>query len=154
MKRTFLKIAVCALFAAPLLSQGQDTNITLTPPPVALTAPPPPIVAPAAEIPTATNAPAKPKKPRTTLSLTGKASDVDTNAMTLTVGKHTFDITSETRITKAGKPAVLSDIAVDDKVGVTYRKQKGGDKFDALSITDAKKSEKPAVETKDAVVPK
>jgi len=62
---------------------------------------------------------------------------VDTNAMTLTVGKHTYEITSETRISKAGKPAILSDIAVDDKVSVDYKKS--GDKFDAVMISDGQK---------------
>jgi hypothetical protein len=149
MKRTFLKIAVCALLAVPALSRAQNNAM-----PPAATAPllPPLVTAPEAQPPAETNAPAKPRRTRTTLSLTGKASNVDTNAMTLTVGKHTFDISSETRITKAGKPAILSDIAVDDKVGVTYKKS--GEKFDALTITDAKKSEKPAGETKDAATPK
>ena len=72
---------------------------------------------------------------------TGKVLNVDTNAMTLTIGKRTFDITSETRITKGGQPAILSDIAVDDKVGVSYKK--AGDKFNATTISDGKKSENP-----------
>jgi hypothetical protein len=135
MKRTILKIAVCALFAAPVLSRGQDATTNMVAP---APLPPPVVAAPAAEIP-ATNAPApaKPKKLRTTLVATGKVSEVDTNAMTLTVGKHTFEITSETRITKGGQPAILSDIAVDDKVGVAYKKAAG--KFDAITI-NARKS--------------
>ena len=88
-----------------------------------------------------TPAPAKPKKVDTTLVASGKVVNVDTNAMTLTVGKRTFEMTSETRITKGEKPAILSDIAVDDKVGVAYKK--AGDKLDAITI-NAKKTEKPA----------
>ena len=145
MKRTILKIAVCALLAAPVLSRGQDTNINMAAPPAPMpTEPPPAIAAPAAEIPATTNAPVKPKKPHTTLVAAGKVLDVDTNAMTLTVGKHTFDITSDTRITKGGEPAILSDIVVGDKVGVAYKKADG--KFDAITI-NAKKSEKSASET-------
>jgi hypothetical protein len=148
MKNTILKIAVCALFAAPVLSRGQDTNTPMAAPPAPATtvAPiaPPPVAAPA-EIPATTNAPVKPKKPRTTLAVTGKASEVDTNAMTLTVGKHTFEITSDTRITKGGKPAILSDIAVDDKVSVSYKKADG--KFNAVLINDGKKAEKSDSET-------
>jgi hypothetical protein len=133
MKKIILKIAVCALLVAPALSRAQtNTNMVVTAMVPPLT---PPAVAPA-EIP-ATNAPAKPKKARTTLAVTGKASNVDTNAMTLTVGKHTFEITSDTHITKGGLPAILSDISVDDKVGVSYKKD--GDKFDALTINDGKK---------------
>ena len=153
MKRTILKIAICALFAAPVLSRAQDTNSSMAAP---ASLPLPPVVAapPAtAEIPATTNAaPAKPKKPRTTLVATGKVSEVDTNAMTLTIGKRTFDITSETRITKGGKPAILSDIVVDDKVGVAYKK--AGDKLNAVTINDAKKTEKPDGETNSVSGPK
>ena len=108
MKRTILNSVVCFLLAAPVLSRGQDTNASVAAPVTPL--PPPPVVAavPApAEISAVTNAaPAKPKKLRTTLSVTGKVLNVDTNAMTLTVGKHTYDLTSETRISKGGKPAI------------------------------------------------
>jgi hypothetical protein len=143
MKRTILKIAVCALFAAPVLSRGQDAATNMIAP--AVTEPPPSVAAPVAEIP-ATNAPAPAKpKPRTSLVASGKVSSMDTNAMTLTIGKRTFDITSETRISKGGKPAILSDIAVDDKVGVAYKK--AGDKLNAVTIKDATKPEKSAGET-------
>ena len=144
MKRTILKIAVCALFAAPVFSRGQDSNTVAAP---VATEPPPVVAAPAAEMPD-TNAPvpAKPKKPRTSLVASGKVLNVDTNAMTLTVGKRTFEITSETRISKGGKPAILSDIAVDDKVGIAYKKADG--KLDAVTITDSVKPEKSGGETK------
>jgi hypothetical protein len=146
MKTTILKIAVCVLLAAPVLSRAQDTNGMAAPATTVAPLPLPPVVAaPPAEIP-ATNAPApaKPKKVNTTLVATGKVLNVDTNAMTLTVGKRTFELTSETRITKAGKPAILSDIAVDEKVGIAYKKT--GGKFDAITI-NAKKSEKSDGET-------
>ncbi|MGH7952065.1 MAG: hypothetical protein ACREFE_09125, partial [Limisphaerales bacterium] len=88
MKRTVLKITACALFAsaiivAPALSRAQDTN---TP---------------------AASAPVKHK--RSTLPFHGKLSAVDTNAMTLTVGQRTFEISSKTKIVKDGQPATLSD---------------------------------------------
>jgi len=140
MKRTILNAVVCFLLAAPVLSHGQDTNASVAAPVTPL--PPPPVVAavPApAEMAAVTNAaPAKPKKLRTTLSVTGKVLNVDTNAMTLTVGKHTYDLTSETRISKGGKPAILSDISVDDKVGITYKKDR--DAYNAVTIIDGKKS--------------
>jgi len=148
MKRTILKIAVCALFAAPMISHGQDTNTGVAAPAKPMQAEPPPVVAaPAAEIP-ATNAPApaKPKKKNTTLVASGKVLNVDTNAMTLTVGKRTFEMTSETRIIKGGKPAILDDIAVDDKVGIAYKK--AGDKLNAVTIKDAMKPEKSDAGTK------
>jgi hypothetical protein len=142
MKRTILKIAVCALFAAPIISHGQDTNTGVAAPAASMQAEPPPVVAaPVVEIPdTNAPAPAKPKKMKTMLVASGKVVNVDTNAMTLTVGKRTFEMTSETRITKGGKPAILDDIAVDDKVGIAYKKAKG--KLEAITIND-KKSEKP-----------
>jgi Domain of unknown function (DUF5666) len=109
-------------------------------PPAEMPATNTPVAAPSTEMPAvaATNSTVKVKKPRTSLVSSGKVSAVDTNAMTLTVGKHTFDITSETRITKNGQPAVLSDIAMDDKVGVSYKKSEG--KLDATTINDGKKS--------------
>jgi hypothetical protein len=127
MKKAILKIAVCALFAAPVLSRGQDAATNMV-------APPPTEVA----APAAAGTPAKPKKANTTLVATGKIVNVDTNAMTLTVGKRTFELTSETRITKGEKPAVLGDLVVDEKVGVAYKK--AGDKLDAITI-NAKKPE-------------
>jgi hypothetical protein len=127
MKKTILKIAVCALFVAPVLSRGQDAATNMV-------APPPTEAA----APAAAQTPAKPKKANTTLVATGKIASVDTNAMTLTVGKRTFEMTSETRITKGEKPAILSDLVVDEKVGVAYKKV--GDKLDAITI-NAKKPE-------------
>jgi hypothetical protein len=143
MKNIILKIAVCALLTAPALSRGQDTN-SMSAPAASLPPPLPVIAAPTAELST-TNAPAPVKpKPRTTLVATGKVSEVDTNAMTLTVGKRTFAMTSETRITKGGKPAILSDIVVGDKVGIAYKKVAG--KVNAITI-NAKKSVKSDGET-------
>ncbi|HUZ07894.1 MAG TPA: DUF5666 domain-containing protein [Candidatus Paceibacterota bacterium] len=145
MKRTILKIAVCALFAAPVFSRGQDSNTMAAP---AATEPLPVAAAPAAEIPAANApAPAKAKKPRTSFVASGKVSSVDTNAMTLTVGKRTFEITSETRISKGGNPAILSDIAVDDKVGIAFKKAEG--KLDAVTIKDSVKPKKSDGKTKD-----
>jgi hypothetical protein len=107
-----------------------------------MVAPPPTEVA----APAAAGTPAKPKKANTTLVATGKIVNVDTNAMTLTVGKRTFELTSETRITKGEKPAVLADLVVDEKVGVAYKK--AGDKLDAITI-NAKKAEKADGEIKN-----
>jgi len=149
MKRTILKIAVCALFAMPVFLRGQDSNTVAAP---AMTEPPPVVAAPAAEIPAASTpapAPAKAKKKsRTSLAASGKVSNLDTNAMTLTVGKRTFEITSETRISKGGNPAILSDIAVDDKVSIAYKKADG--KLNAVTIKDSVKPKKSDGESKDA----
>jgi len=117
-----LSLIATAIIAAPVLARAQDKGTN----------------APAA--PSQTE-PAKPKK-HDSVPFHGTVSGVDTKAMTLTVGKHTFDVTSDTKITKDGKPAILSDIAVGDKVGIAYKKT--GDKLAALTINDGKKpSEEP-----------
>jgi hypothetical protein len=46
----------------------------------------------------------------------GKLAAVDKAAKTIIVGKRTFQITSETRIKKAGKPATLDDGVVGETV--------------------------------------
>jgi len=67
----------------------------------------------------------------------GKVAAVDTAAMTLTVGETTIAITSETTITKDGKPATLSDIMVGDYVSAGGKKDDTG-KFIAKRIADGK----------------
>ena len=52
----------------------------------------------------------------------GKISAVDTTAATITIGKMTINITSETKITKDGKPATVADLAVGDMAGGAYKK--------------------------------
>jgi len=111
MKRTILKIA-CALFAsaiiaAPALLRAQDAMSTN---------------APAAADQTA---PAKMKK-HGAIVFNGKLTAVDTNAMTFTVSSRTFEITSDTKITKDGQPATLSDGVVGEMVGGAYKKSDDG----------------------------
>lgn len=70
---------------------------------------------PAADKPAAAD-PAKPKR----LPFGGKLVAIDKTAKTITIDretKNTFAVTSETKITKAGKPATLSDAAVGEQVG-------------------------------------
>src|ERR1035437_2049849 len=54
-----------------------------------------------------TKAPAE--KKRTGGRVHGNLAAIDKVAMTITVGKHTYQITSDTKISKAGKPATLED---------------------------------------------
>jgi hypothetical protein len=67
----------------------------------------------------------------------GKISKVDKTAKTITVGTtekaRTFQITSETRLMKAGKPAILDDAVEGEEIGGTYRKTEDG-KLQALSV--------------------
>jgi hypothetical protein len=62
----------------------------------------------------------------------GKIGAVDKAAKTLKVGERTFQITSETRIMKAGKPATLDDAVVGEEIGGTYKEADG--KLNAVSL--------------------
>lgn len=63
----------------------------------------------------------------------GKAAAVDTAAMTVTVGHQVINVTAETKITKDGKPATLSDITVGEKISGSYKKDDAG-KLNASTI--------------------
>jgi hypothetical protein len=115
--KLILGLFATAIITAPVLSRAQDAGTNTAPP--------------------AQNEPVKPKKHESSV-FRGTVGAVDTKAMTLTVGKRTFDVTSETKLTKNGEPAVLSDIAVGDKVGGAYKKTDDG-KLTATTINDGKK---------------
>ena len=135
----FSMLAMCAavVIAAPASARAQAaTNAPAAamqvPPPVAAVPAPPP-VAPAPPLPAAA-VPATPaRKTSTTPQFHGTLTAVDTNAMTLTVEKRTFDMTSETIVTKDGKPAILADGAVGETVHGEYKKAPGG-KLDAVTV--------------------
>jgi hypothetical protein len=84
----------------------------------------------------AQNTPATPAAPATPptvkktsnkpLPFRGKLKAIDNTAKTISVGAETIQITSETRITKAGKPAMLEDGVVGEDVGGAYRKDTDG----------------------------
>ncbi len=121
MKRIILNITALSLFAAvivatPAVTCAADANN-----------------APAGTDQTAT---AKHKS----LPFHGKLSAIDTNAMTLSVGERTFEITSETKIMKDGQPATLSEGVVGEPVGGAYKKGEDG-KLTATSIRFGAKPE-------------
>lgn len=62
----------------------------------------------------------------------GKLTAVDKAAKTVKVGERTFQVTTETRIRKAGKTATLEDAVVGEEVGVFYKEEAG--KLMALSL--------------------
>ena len=106
MKKHILTITALSLFAAaivalPVSAQAQDTTSTNVP-----------------------AAPVKHKKHDHSV-FNGKLSAIDAKAMTLTVGERTFEITSETKITKDGKSATLADGLVGETVGGAYKKTDG-----------------------------
>ena len=122
MKKQIVKIILSlfatAIITAPVLSRAQDNGAN---PPTA---------------PGQTE-PAKPKKHEVNV-FRGIVSAVDAKAMTLTINKRTFEVTSDTKITKNGQPAILSDISVGDKIGGAYKKTADG-KLVATTINDGKK---------------
>jgi hypothetical protein len=126
-------LCAAALFAVPALSRAQEaTNPPAAGGPPPLSAPPEATKAPGA----AKTAPEKKKNnppPSATPQFHGTVTAVDTNAMTLTVEKRTFEITSETIIAKDGKPAVLADAAVGDSVRGSYKKNAEG-KLEAVTL--------------------
>jgi len=63
----------------------------------------------------------------------GKITAMDTTAMTVAIGSRTFNITSETKIMKEGKPATISDITIGENITGQYKKVEG-DKLDAAVI--------------------
>jgi len=98
-----------------------------------------------------TNAPVIEKKAKKqtdrAIPFRGNVKAIDNNAKTLSVGKETFQITSETKIIKMGKPATLADGAVGDMVGGQYHKDADG-KLVATSVRFGPKA--PVEEGDDA----
>jgi hypothetical protein len=86
-----------------------------------------------------TNAPATTNKPPNSnpslrpLPFRGKVKAIDVGAMTITVAARTFQITSQTTITKDAKPATLSDAAVGDMVTGQVKRDADG-KWTAVKL--------------------
>lgn len=94
------------------------------------------------------NAPAVEKKaakaPKSgALPFHGKLKAVDKTEKTITVGKRTFQITADTKIVKADKPATLSDGVVGEDVSGAYKTESDG-KLAATKITFGPKPKKAA----------
>jgi hypothetical protein len=89
----------------------------------------------------------QPAKPRA-IPFRGKVAAVDKQAQTLKVGERVFQITAETRITKAGKPATLNDAVVGEEIGGQYRNADGG-KLEAVMVRLGAKPEEAAKEKKE-----
>lgn len=83
------------------------------------------------------------------LPLRGKVAAVDAAAATVTVGKTTVIITSETKIMKQGKPATIADITVGENITGQYKKDEAG-KNHATVIHIGGKGEKPPKRDKPA----
>jgi hypothetical protein len=77
----------------------------------------------------------------------GKLAAVDKAAMTIKVGESVYQITSETKITKAGKPATLEDGVVDEHV-TGYVKPTEDGKMTATTVRFGAKVEEKGAEKK------
>jgi hypothetical protein len=106
LKVAFLACVAAALVAVPAVSRAENS----------------------------TNAPAVPAAAKKhALPFHGKVASVDSAAMTFTVGTTMIGITSQTKITKDGQPAVFSDISVGETVRGSYKRDDAG-KFIATLV--------------------
>lgn len=85
-------------------------------------------------------APAKKAPKAQSVPFRGKLVSIDKMAKTITVGERVFQITSQTRLAKAGKPCALDDAVVGDEVGGAYKTAADG-KLEALSVRFGAKPE-------------
>jgi hypothetical protein len=75
----------------------------------------------------------KVEKKQGPIPFNGKIAAVDKVAKTIKVGERTFQITSETKLMKGGKPATLDNAVVGEVIGGNY--QKGADgKLNAKTV--------------------
>jgi hypothetical protein len=138
MKKIILKITAVCVFTAALATMlsnvhGQDAMSTNAPAVVDQT--------PDQTSIQTNNVPVKKHNKKHDRSMfNGKLTAVDTNAMTLTVGERTFEISSETMITKAGEPATLSEGVTGETATVAFKKDADG-KLTATSIHFGAKAE-------------
>ena len=70
----------------------------------------------------------------------GKVKALDKTLKTISVGERVFQITSETKIKKDGKPATMDDAVVGDDIGGTYTRSADG-KLTAKTLRLGPKSE-------------
>jgi hypothetical protein len=110
-KISILTLCAAAILAVPALSRAQDTT----------------------NAPAASEKTPPAKKHAGVLPFRGNLTSVDTNAMTFVVGTRTFQVTSNTKITKDDKPAVLADGATGQPVSGSYKKNDEG-KLDAVTV--------------------
>ena len=81
------------------------------------------------------------KKSNRSVPFRGKIDVLDKSTKSFKVGTRTFQVVSETKIMKAGKPALIDDAAVGDEVGGAYREGEGG-KLEVVSLRLGPKPEK------------
>jgi len=88
------------------------------------------------------------EKKRTGGGVHGNLAGMDKTAKTITVGKHTYQITSETKIFKAGKSAALEDGVLGEYVSLGYKTAEDG-QLHATKVTFGKPEGKSAEKKKE-----
>jgi hypothetical protein len=101
------------------------------------------------------SAPATPSAPANQAASTkfhGAVTAVDTNAMTFTVDDQTYTVTSDSQISRNGKPATLSDVVVGDPVRGSYTTGTDG-KLDVTKVRFGKGGKKKKSQDTDSSTP-
>lgn len=106
---------------------------------LSLTGIPSVILAQGADKPAVENKDSKARKPAVT-PFNGKLKEINPTAKTISVGNRTLQVTSETRITKDGKPALLADGVVGEQVSGAFNAAADG-KLMATVVNFGKKPE-------------
>ena len=119
---TILGLLTSGLFVVPVAGRAQDAQNNT---------------------PSTSDQSTTPKAKHKTIPFHGKISGVDTSAMTLKVGNRTFQVTSETKVFKDGKPAALSDAVAGEQVRGIYQKTESGTLEVVSMHLGAKNVEKP-----------
>jgi hypothetical protein len=120
-RTTLITLCAAALFIVPSWARAQDST----------------------NAPTTAPAPAPEKKH--SVRYHGNLAAVDTNAMTLSVGDLTLQVTSKTKISKDGQAAVLGDGVVGQPVSGSYRIEDGA--TNAVSVHFGAKKKKQSADT-------
>lgn len=94
--------------------------------------------------------PVKGEKKKGGTPFRGKLDAVDKTAKTIKVGERVFQVTSDTRIMKAGKPATLDDGVVGEEVGGNYTQADDG----KLMARSVRFGPKPEAKAEGAPAPK
>jgi hypothetical protein len=124
-----LSLLAAAIAGLPVQVLAQTTNKTA-----------------AAKKPVTKEAP-KAEKKKSAHPFHGKLAAVDKSAKTIKIGQSVYEITSETKITKGNKPAVLEDGVVGDEVG-GYAKPTEDGKMAATTLRFGPKSDGKDAEKK------
>jgi hypothetical protein len=141
MKTTLIRVSLLALFSAIIVSAPgqlltQNTSKVST----------------EKKATAQTNAPASSEKTTKGGPFHGKLAALDKVGKTIMVGKRTFQITSETKIKKAGKPATLEDGVVGETVSGYVKPSADGKliattvNFGPKAVSDAGEAPKSAPE--------